>query len=52
MGLPADLRQAEIQDFDLPTGRDEDVRRLNVAVHNSLAMRRLQCVCDLHGEVQ
>ena len=43
------FRQAEIENFDESAFRDEDVRGLDIAVDNSLGVRRFQCVGDLEG---
>ena len=47
-----DLREAEVEDLGLPARDDEDVGRLQVAVHDPLRVRRLQRVRDLDPEVQ
>ena len=47
-----DLRQSEIHDLDLSARGDEDVGRLDVAVHHALGMRRIQRVRRLDGQIQ
>ena len=47
-----ELGQAEVQNFHLPGGGQENIARLNVAVQNALAMRRIQGIRHLHPEVQ
>ena len=46
-----DLRQAEVEDLHLAARGDEDVRRLDVAVHDALGVRRFERVGDLDGRV-
>ena len=51
-GLPggaalAQLRQAEVHDFGVAPGRNENVRWLDIAMDDPLRMRRLECVGDL-----
>ena len=46
------LRQAEIQDLRGPAVHEEDVRGLDVAVHDSLRVRRIQAVGDLDADLQ
>src|SRR5262249_49319904 len=46
------LRQAEIQNLDLPASRNEYVRWLDIAVQDSFRVRRLQRIAYLHGEIQ
>ena len=46
------LRQSEIHDLDLPARGDEDVRRLDVAMHHALGVRRIQRVRNLDGQIQ
>ena len=43
------LRQAEVQDLGLPAPRDEDVRGLEVPVHDVLGVGGVQRVGDLHA---
>ena len=55
VGAPAralDPGEAEVQDLHLPARVHEDVRRLDVAVHDAPGVRRLEGVGDLdaHGE--
>ncbi len=46
------LGQPEVDDLSLPARRDQDVRRLNVAMHDAFAVRRVQGVGDLNGEIE
>ena len=46
------LRQAEIQDLRGPAVHEEDVRGLDVAVHDSLRVRGIQAVGDLDADLQ
>ena len=52
MGLRAQLRQTEIEDFDLPRvaalfPQNKDIRRLDIAVDDALGVRRPQRIADL-----
>jgi hypothetical protein len=47
-----ELRQAEVQDFDLSAARDEDVGRLDVAMHDVARMRGLERLGDLDAVVE
>ena len=47
-----DLRESEIEDLDLPACVHEDVRGLDVAVHNPFRVRRLECIGDLTRRVE
>ncbi len=42
-----EFRQAEIKDFDQSAFCDEDVRRLDIAVNDSLGVRRFQRIRNL-----
>ena len=44
-----DLREAEVEDLHAPVRRDLHVRRLEVAMHDPLLVRRLQRLGDLPG---
>ena len=44
--------QAKVQHLHLLTFGDEDVRRLDVAVDDPLAVGRVQCVGNLNGDVE
>ena len=46
----ADLRETEIENLGVSAIGDEDVRGLDVAVHNALGMRGVECVGDLDCE--
>src|SRR5216683_76009 len=46
------LRQTKIQDFCLPSLHEKYIRRLNVAVHDSLRVRRIEPVSDLGANLQ
>ncbi len=52
VALGRELRQAEIEDFRVSTLSDKNVRWLNVAMHNALAVGCIQRVCDLYRDVQ
>ena len=41
--------ETEIQNFGVPALGDEDVGRLDVAVHNALGVRRVQRIGNLDG---
>ncbi len=47
-----ELGQAEVEDLGVPVLRDEDVLRLEVAVHDARLVRRLQRLGDLDGQRQ
>ncbi len=47
-----ELRQAEVEHLHLPGRRHENVGRLDVAMHDSLGVRRHQCIRDLHPHVE
>ena len=49
--LLAQLREAEIQNLQPSRAVDEDVFRLQVAMHNALLVRRRQSVGKLHCEL-
>ena len=44
--------QAEVQDLRLPATGNKDVCRLDVAMDESLLMRRVQAVGYLNGQIQ
>ena len=46
------LAKSEIQNLGLPTLGHEDVRRLDVAMHDALGVRRIQRVGKLDAQVQ
>ncbi len=48
----SNFRQPKIQNLGIPALGDENVRRLDVAVHDAFGMRRIQSVRDLDGEGQ
>jgi hypothetical protein len=43
-----DLRQPEIKELHALLG-DEDIRRFQIAMRNTLAVRRIERVADLRG---
>src|SRR5436309_470839 len=47
-----ELGQAEVQNFYLFPFIDENVCRLDVAMHDPSGMRRLQCIGDLQSPIQ
>ena len=51
MFLQRNLGQPEIQDLRLPAVADEDVGRLDVAVHDAAAVRRIQRIGDLDAQL-
>src|ERR1051326_1158112 len=44
-------RQTEVEDLSRSVVRDQDVRRLDVAMHDAARMRMLQAGGNLHGHV-
>ena len=46
------LCEAEIQDFDVPVGPDHDIFRLEVAVYDSLGVRRAKRAEKLLGDLE
>jgi hypothetical protein len=46
------LRQSEIQYLYLALPCDKNIRRLDVAVDDPVAMRGIQCFGDLEGEAE
>ena len=51
-GRPGELRQAEIDDLHLPRRRDEDVRGLDIPVHDAGGVRGLERIGRLDGQVE
>ena len=51
-GSALDLRQTEVEDLGLAAGVDEDVRRLDVTVNDSLRVRRLERVRELNADIE
>ena len=47
-----DLRQPEIQNLQLPAICEKHIRRLDVAMHNTLGMGRLQSIRHLNRQRQ
>ncbi len=45
------LGDTEVGHLHLGVGGDQDVARLDVAVNHAIAMRVVQCGCDLSGEL-
>ena len=43
------LRQSEVENLGVPAPRDENVRRLDVAMNNALAVRGIQRVGNFDG---
>jgi hypothetical protein len=43
------LRQPEVQNLHPPVLGDEQVLRLQIAMHDPLLVRRRQPICHLHG---
>jgi hypothetical protein len=46
------LGQPEIQHLHLPAWSQENVRRLDIAMHDPLGMRRCQCVRHLDADIK
>ncbi len=46
------LGQAEIENLGVPARGDEQIRGLDVAVHDALGVRRIQRVCDLNAQIE
>ena len=46
------LRQAEIQNFRLSAFHEKNIRGLDVAMHDSLRVRRVEAVGDLNADLQ
>ena len=44
--------ETEIQNLGLPLLGDKNIRRLDVAMDDALAMRRVQTLADLNGQVE
>ena len=49
-GCQTDLRQTEVQNLSVSAFGDENVRRLDVTMHDPLGMRRVQRIRDLYGQ--
>jgi hypothetical protein len=52
VGVSCCVRNAEVDHLDVPIRFDQDVVRLDVAVHQPLPMRRLQCRGHLRRDVE
>ena len=50
--LRAHLRQSEVENLGVPAPRDENVRRLDVAMNDALAVRRIQRVGHFGSEIE
>jgi hypothetical protein len=48
----SELRQTEIQNLCLPTRRDENIRRLDVPVNDTLGASGIQPICNLNRQLQ
>jgi len=46
------LRQAEVEDLGVAAIRDEEIRRLDVAVNNALSVGGIESVGDFDAEVE
>ena len=46
------LGQSKIENLGVPAPRDEDIRRLDVAMDDSLGMRRIERIRNLHAEIE
>src|SRR5208337_1590649 len=46
------LRQTKIENFRLAAARDENIRRLDIAMDNTVGVRGIQRVGNLHRELQ
>ena len=46
------LGQTKVEDLGLPAPRDENVRRLDVPVHDSARVRHIEPIGDLNAELQ
>jgi hypothetical protein len=44
------LRQPEIKNLGVPALRDEDVRWLNIAMHDACGVSGIECVCDFDAQ--
>ena len=47
-----DLGQSEVEHLGMPALGDEDIRRLDVTMHDALGVRRIQRIGDLDGQSQ
>ena len=52
LASPRHLREAEVHDLHEPAGLDHDVRGLHVAVNDALAVRRVEALGDLRGDIE
>ena len=50
--LRSEFRQAKIEDFGLTSWGDKDIRRLDVAVHNSAGVSRIESVRNLDSQFE
>jgi hypothetical protein len=46
------FRQSEIENLDAAVARDQDVVRLQIAVHDSSRVRSRESIRDLHRQIQ
>ena len=46
------LGQSEIQHLRMAAGSDQDILRLEIAMHNARGVRRRQRVCYLCGDIE
>src|SRR6266849_4805237 len=51
-GSALDLGETEVEDLGLAARVDEDVRRLDVTVNDSLRVRRLERVRELNADIE
>jgi len=51
-GAPNLLGKPKVQNLGVPPLSDENVRRLDIAVNDSLAVRSFQRVCNLDADIQ
>src|SRR6266851_5063362 len=51
-GSALDLGETEVEDLGLAARVDEDVRRLDVTVNDSLGMRRLERIRELNADIE
>src|SRR5271169_2105956 len=50
--LRREFRQPKIENLGLTSLSDKDIRRLNVTVHNSARVRRIESIRDLNPEFE